>query len=68
MNEDDVPNGDDLMRMTNHEEFVWEIWYRIFMYQAMRAEDDFVNAGMYHEYFRKRANRSPADWYGTPEE
>jgi len=68
MDEDKVPNGDDLMRMTNREEFVWEIWYRIFMYKAMRAEDDFVNAEMYHEYFRKRANRSPEDWYGTPEE
>jgi hypothetical protein len=68
MNEDDVPNGDDLMRMTNREEFVWEIWYRIFMYKAMRAEDDFVNAEMYHEYFRKRANRTPEDWYGTPDE
>ena len=68
MDEDKVPNGDDLMRMTNREEFVWEIWYRIFMYKAMRAEDDFVNAEMYQEYFRKRANRSPEDWYGTPEE
>ena len=68
MDEDKVPNGDDLMRMSNREEFVWEIWYRIFMYKAMRAEDDFVNAEMYHEYFRKRANRTPEDWYGTPEE
>jgi hypothetical protein len=68
MDKDEMPNGDDLVRMTNHEEFVWEIWYRVFMYKVMRAEHSFENAHMYQEYFRVRANRTPEDWYGTPEE
>lgn len=64
--EDGLNNGDDLERMTQHEEMVWEVWLRVFMYDAMKCRDNPQNFLMYNEWLRKRAGRTKEDWYGTP--
>ena len=69
MDRDNDPSPEDFERMINHEEMVWECWYRLFVYNVlMMSGKTAANARLYQEYFRKRANRSPEDWYGTPED
>lgn len=61
-------SSDEFEKYLEQQELMWEVWYRVFLYDVMKAGQNPINARMYQEYFRKRAKRTPEDWYGYPEE
>jgi hypothetical protein len=62
MNEDEVPNGDDLERMVEREDLIWELWIRLLALKVMPSKKD------YDDWLDVRAKRSPEGWYGIPED
>lgn len=61
MNDEDRM-AEEFEKHIDREELIWEVWLRILMHQVMPSRQAYTN------WLIARANRSPEERYGTPEE
>lgn len=61
MNDEDKM-AEEFAKHVEREELIWEVWLRVLMHQVMPDQQT------YNQWLIDRANRSPEELYGTPEE
>lgn len=59
---DDEKMADEFEKHCQREELIWEIWLRILMHQVMPDRET------YNNWLIVRANRSPEEKYGMPDQ